>query len=266
MAATLNNLYGDNLFDALVALRLPAVTPENVHLEVALAAHRSYEQIVKSSNALQSKEEGLTASEYYRKIRGFADAMASIGKTLNDEEVLGCILAGLGPEFEPLVASVTARDDYISLSSFYALLLNAELRHEQQFSFGEIHSSANVAPCNSDGRDAGRGNQGGQPEDQRERSGNTANTGSYIIDTDWYTDTGATGHLTSDLDRLAIHERYGGKDKVHVANGAGLSNEVGSCSRYCTIATLRITVAYGPDVSLDAPYRWACITNADVRA
>ena len=40
MPATLNGHYGDNLIDALVALRLPAVAPENVHLEVALAAQR----------------------------------------------------------------------------------------------------------------------------------------------------------------------------------------------------------------------------------
>ena len=40
MPATLNGHYGDNLFNALVALRLPAVAPENVHLEVALAAQR----------------------------------------------------------------------------------------------------------------------------------------------------------------------------------------------------------------------------------
>ena len=38
--ATLNGHYGDNLFDALVVLRLPAVAPENVHLEVALTAQR----------------------------------------------------------------------------------------------------------------------------------------------------------------------------------------------------------------------------------
>ena len=44
MPATLNSLYGDNLFDALVALRLPAVAPENVHLEVALAAQRLAQQ------------------------------------------------------------------------------------------------------------------------------------------------------------------------------------------------------------------------------
>ena len=44
MPATLNSLYGDNLFDALVALRLPAVAPENVRLEVALAAQRMAQQ------------------------------------------------------------------------------------------------------------------------------------------------------------------------------------------------------------------------------
>ena len=44
MPATLNGHYGDNLFDALVALRLPAVAPENVHLEVALAAQRLAQQ------------------------------------------------------------------------------------------------------------------------------------------------------------------------------------------------------------------------------
>ena len=44
MPATLNGLYGDNLFNALMALRLPAVAPENVHLEVALAAQRLAQQ------------------------------------------------------------------------------------------------------------------------------------------------------------------------------------------------------------------------------
>ena len=44
MPNTLNGLYGDNLFDALVALRLPAVAPENGHLEVALTAQRLAQQ------------------------------------------------------------------------------------------------------------------------------------------------------------------------------------------------------------------------------
>ena len=44
MPATLNGHYGNNLFDALVALRLPAVAPENVHLEVALTTQRLAQQ------------------------------------------------------------------------------------------------------------------------------------------------------------------------------------------------------------------------------
>ena len=44
MPATLNGHYGDNLFNALVALRLPAVAPKIVHLEVALAAQRLAQQ------------------------------------------------------------------------------------------------------------------------------------------------------------------------------------------------------------------------------
>ena len=44
MPATLNGHYDNNLFDALVALRLPTVAPENVHLEVALAAQRLAQQ------------------------------------------------------------------------------------------------------------------------------------------------------------------------------------------------------------------------------
>jgi hypothetical protein len=40
LPATLISLHGENLFQALVALRLPANAMKNVHLEVALAARR----------------------------------------------------------------------------------------------------------------------------------------------------------------------------------------------------------------------------------
>ena len=38
----------------------------------------------------------------------------------------------------------------------------------------------------------------------------------------WFMDSGATDHLTGDLDRMTFQERYHGNDHVHVANGAGL--------------------------------------------
>jgi histone deacetylase 1/2 len=50
---------------------------------------------------------------------------------------------------------------------------------------------------------------------------NTATT-SYNVEPAWYMDTGATDHITNDLDRLHIRERYNGNEQVHVGNGAGL--------------------------------------------
>ena len=49
-----------------------------------------------------------------------------------------------------------------------------------------------------------------------------AATSSSKIDPNWYSDTGATDQITSNLDRLAVHECYHGGEQVQVGNGAGL--------------------------------------------
>jgi hypothetical protein len=45
----------------------------------------------------------------------------------------------------------------------------------------------------------------------------------YKIDTNWYTDSGATQHLTGEFNKLSVHERYKGHDRVHTAEGTGMS-------------------------------------------
>ena len=45
-----------------------------------------------------------------------------------------------------------------------------------------------------------------------------AATSSYKIDPNWYSDTGTTDHITSDLDRLAVREYYHGGEQVEVGN------------------------------------------------
>jgi hypothetical protein len=42
------------------------------------------------------------------------------------------------------------------------------------------------------------------------------------VDTNWYTDTGATGHITSELAKLSTKEKYLGQDKVQTASGLGM--------------------------------------------
>jgi hypothetical protein len=36
----------------------------------------------------------------------------------------------------------------------------------------------------------------------------------------WYADSGATDHITIELDKLAIQDKYNGVEKVHTASGA----------------------------------------------
>jgi hypothetical protein len=49
-----------------------------------------------------------------------------------------------------------------------------------------------------------------------------ATTSGPGADAAWYTDSSATYHITSELDRLTMHEPYTGTDQIYVANGSGM--------------------------------------------
>ena len=59
-------------------------------------------------------------------------------------------------------------------------------------------------------------------EDRQERKKVNLVTNSYGIDTNWYADSGATEHITGELDKLTMREKYHGGDQVHMASGAGM--------------------------------------------
>jgi hypothetical protein len=50
----------------------------------------------------------------------------------------------------------------------------------------------------------------------------SAATNNYGIDTNWYTDSAATDHITGKLDKLTTRENYNRVDKIVVANGTGM--------------------------------------------
>jgi hypothetical protein len=50
----------------------------------------------------------------------------------------------------------------------------------------------------------------------------SAITNSYGIDTNWYTDTGATDDITGELEKLSMKDDYTGGDQVHTASGSGM--------------------------------------------
>jgi hypothetical protein len=44
----------------------------------------------------------------------------------------------------------------------------------------------------------------------------------YGIDTNWYADSGASNHITGELEKMTVRDKYGGQDQVHTASGAGM--------------------------------------------
>jgi hypothetical protein len=63
-------------------------------------------------------------------------------------------------------------------------------------------------------------------DDDTDRKGKvkdkTANIASYAMDTNCYTDSGATNHITGELITLSTHDKYTKRDRVHTANGTGM--------------------------------------------
>jgi hypothetical protein len=47
-------------------------------------------------------------------------------------------------------------------------------------------------------------------------------TTSYGVNTNWYTDSSATDHITSELDKLAVRDKYTDAKKVRTASGVGM--------------------------------------------
>jgi hypothetical protein len=52
-----------------------------------------------------------------------------------------------------------------------------------------------------------------------EKAVNTAEGPAYNIDTAWYLDIGAIDHITSELDKLTVREKYTGQEQIHAVNG-----------------------------------------------
>jgi hypothetical protein len=208
--------------------------------------------------ALATTKKGtMLITDYVAKMKGFADEMAAVGKALDDEELVAHICNGLDADYNPVVTSVTARLDPISIPELYSQLLSFETRLELQDggSYARMvnrgRGNGSRGSGNSRGRGQrgrvqvrGRGNgppkqrNGGRPQRSDAASGSddlllcqicfkTGHRASrcwhrfdenyvpeerhvnaaiamnaYNVDTNWYTDTGATDHVTSELNKL----------------------------------------------------------------
>jgi hypothetical protein len=237
-------------------------------------ASQSHARVINTRMALATTKKGSsTIAEYFSKMKSLADDMSSAGKKLDDEELCSYILVGLNAEYNSLVSSIAARIEPITISELYSQSLAYETWVELQ-NQGTSHSQsfANNASCghgtyfrgrcgrNSNSRGGrGRGEFNNRSKNRfppcqlcgrtnhpvfkcykrfgptymgEEKSPNTTN--SYGIDSNWYADSGATDHVTRELENLTVKDTYHGNDQIYTASGSGMHIQHIGKSIICT--------------------------------
>ena len=222
---------------------------------------QSKARAINTRMALATTQKGnLSVINYVNKMRGLADEMTAAGKKLDDEDLVSYILAGLDFDYDPVVSVVAARVEPISVSELITQLISFEQRLELRQGMAQANTAMRGRGNGGQrGRGRGNANPGGRSPAQGGRSGfggnqerpkcqlcgklghtvikcfkrlDTSFTGeekaanvattSYGIDTNWYVDTGATDHVTGELDMLTVRDKYTGNEQVHAVNGAGM--------------------------------------------
>jgi hypothetical protein len=90
-------------------------------------------------------KEDMSAAQYMHKMKSLADAMASAGAPVADDELIDYILTGLGSAFNPIAASLTIGNNEMTYNAFYSAVLSYEALQAQQSRSAEWMSSANAA-------------------------------------------------------------------------------------------------------------------------
>ncbi|KAF6142521.1 hypothetical protein GIB67_039485 [Kingdonia uniflora] len=98
----------------------------------------------------QQQNESLSISEYLLKIKGVVDQLASIGKVVDEEDLILHVLRSLGPKYTAFITSITTRSTAISFTDLHGMLLSHEIRlNDDQLLVPEITASANFSSTNN---------------------------------------------------------------------------------------------------------------------
>ena len=127
-----------------------------------LNASQSHARVISMRMALATASKGTSSIvDYFTKMKGLAEEMASAGRKLEDEELVSYILTGLDLEYNHVVSAVAARVEPITVGELYTQLVSFEQRMELHG--GGSNASANMA--SKGGRNGGnpsRGRNGGR--------------------------------------------------------------------------------------------------------
>ncbi|XP_071677134.1 uncharacterized protein [Lolium perenne] len=288
----------------------PEVLPHVQRIETAAGVWQAVEEMFASACQTKvtnlrialanTKKLQMSTDAFLTKIQTIVDELAAAGESIRTSEQISFILAGLGGQYNSLVAALGAVPTPLTLPSLYAQLRAYDERQAMLggTSDADFETSANAAQRQGRGRftnrsrgDYGdRGDRGnydrrdqrrddrrdGPRDDRQPRQGRgrapsgggrgrgrgrrrtspwvdvtcqicgkeghaakdcwwrfqeddddsddkEAHVASYGVDINWYQDTGATHHITGELNNMTVRDKYRGNDRVNTAGGQGMS-------------------------------------------
>ena len=74
-----------------------------------------------------SKKRDQSAVNYFCKIKELATELAAADSALQDDDVIAYLLAGLGPDYDPFVTSMTTKSETLTLDDVFAHLMTLKL-------------------------------------------------------------------------------------------------------------------------------------------
>ncbi|KAI4371715.1 hypothetical protein MLD38_010035 [Melastoma candidum] len=147
----------------------------------------------------QVRKEGKTMQQYLNTVKMYSDQLSAIGEPVRYKDYIWYLLEGLPAEYDPVVTAVYSRPDQPSVEEIHQLLLNFDIRLEKR------HVSESVLPQTS--------------PDKHHSLHKPLQSHDLSQSSEWLLDTGATHHVTPDLNDLTISSAYTGKSSVLVGNG-----------------------------------------------
>ncbi|WVZ94115.1 hypothetical protein U9M48_040051 [Paspalum notatum var. saurae] len=193
------------------------------------------------------KKGSMTAAAYFSKMKSFGDELAAIGKKIEDDEMVSYILNGLDFDYNSLVSCSFSRKkkaevsnlqltlplvvEEDSVTAVLTVVVVVDVLVEEETITPTTTPTLKDSPskedsltnqcqiCKKTGHEASDCWYRYEENYQPKVAG--AATTSYGVDTNWYVDSGATDHITSELEKLTVRDRYNGQDQVHTASGSG---------------------------------------------
>ncbi|KAF9669393.1 hypothetical protein SADUNF_Sadunf14G0103100 [Salix dunnii] len=97
-------------------------------LETLYGSH-TRDRIQQMKGELQTLNKGsYSLEDYLHKAKSLALSLRGAGKPMDDDDLIVCILRGLGSEYDPIVAALNARDMFPSLEGVIGKLRDFEIR------------------------------------------------------------------------------------------------------------------------------------------